>query len=201
MFTFLCVITLFTLIWCVCLYLLLLPLTPMFLKSLWLFFPCFSHRCFFFSISPVSPSSFMVFGQLNWSLQKNLGRTLCDGSGCRMWNDSTTGTASPGPRALNSSRLNPQPFPLGTDQGSRRPTRISAAVKLQKKWRGPWGTERYTLGIIVSALMCELQEKEKCFPGVPAPFKCCDARSVNSNESDLGLTCISLLLTLWETNQ
>lgn len=183
--------------WFVCLLQISLPLTVMLLKALWLFF--FLTQMFYFFISP-SLLLLSSFVQLNQSLQKYLGRMLWDGSGCRMWNDSTMGTARPGPRALNSSRPNPQPFPLGTDQGCRRPTRVSAEVQPKKKekmHKSPSGTRRCKLRIIVSALICELQKKES----VSQVFKRRDARSVNSNESDLGLMCIWLCLTLWETNQ
>lgn len=106
-------------------------LMVMLLKALWLF--SFLTQMFYFLFFFISPSLLSSFVQLNQSPQKYLGRMLWDGSGCRMWNNSTMGTVRPGPRALNSSRPNPQPFSLGTDQGCRRPTRVSAEVQPKKK--------------------------------------------------------------------
>lgn len=73
--------------------------------------------------------------------KKNLGFMLWDWSYCRIWNDSTMGTAKQRPRALNSSRPNPQPFPLGTDQGCRRPTGVWTAQKNYQDCTSPSGTD------------------------------------------------------------
>ena len=65
---------------------------------------------------------------------------LWDWSYCRIWNDSTMGTAKQRPRALNSSRPNPQPFPLGTE-GCRRPTGVWTAQKNYQDCTSPSGTD------------------------------------------------------------
>lgn len=131
----------------------------------------FSHTdvlffIFFISLSLLLLSSFV---QLNQSPQKYLGRMLWDGSGCRMWNDSTMGTASPGPMALNSSRHNPQPFPLGTDQGCRRPTRVSAEVQPKKKKCTFRDRALQAPHNRISSDMRAAEER-KCFPGVEAAW-------------------------------
>lgn len=120
----------FTLMWFVCLLQISLSDGDAFKGPVIIFF---SHTDVLFFIFFISPSLLSSFVQLNQSPQKYLGRMLWDGSGCRMWNNSTMGTVRPGPRALNSSRPNPQPFSLGTDQGCRRPTRVSAEVQPKKK--------------------------------------------------------------------
>lgn len=163
----------FTLMWFVCLLQISLPLTVMLLKALWLFF--FLTQMFYYYYFFISPSLLLLssFVQLNQSPQKYLGRMLWDGSGCRMWNDSTMGTASPGPRALNSSRPNPQPFPLGTDQGCRRPTRVSAEVQPKKKRKNAQKSFRdKALQAPHNRISSDMRaaEERKCFPGVQAAW-------------------------------
>lgn len=88
------------------------------------------------------------------------------------------------PGALNSSRPNPQPFPLGTDQGCRQLTGAWTVLKLPGLHKA-FGDKLMHLKTHISyRFWCVHSEKN--FPGAQKTLKWYDARNVNHNKCDLG---------------